>query len=353
MKNSSVSETSQALINNLILNSSFIKDIGLMNGKMGICIFFYLLSRKTSNEIYEEYAGDLLDEVCNQINNNTPADFENGLAGIGWGIEYLAENGFIDADTDGVLSELDNTISHIILNRAPNKLSIRDGFLGYGLFYCSYIRNEHPDTDKLTSLVKKECLIHIIDIIDDKTQDLHGIVQEPATWKPDWDLPCLLGFLGEAYLLNIFNYKVDKIVRKCMQYLEDNPNVYNPLNRFLIVFSLLSLEKKMNRNLSKIINKFDKNISRETLSAAISNLKVPDPEFPMAFLSFLYQRLYVLFDGKKKYLEEANYWCLSIGEIKSPVEANKCLGLFKGIAGLGLALNQLIIDGKHLPLKMQ
>ena len=95
----------QPLINTLLLNASFIDNIGLMHGKMGISVYFFHLARSTRNKVYEEYAGELIDEIYEEIIVNTPVNFENGLAGIGWGIEYLVQNGFIEADTDEVLED--------------------------------------------------------------------------------------------------------------------------------------------------------------------------------------------------------------------------------------------------------
>ena len=42
------------IIHYLILNASFIRDLGLLDGKMGICIFFYLYARQTGSKLYEE-----------------------------------------------------------------------------------------------------------------------------------------------------------------------------------------------------------------------------------------------------------------------------------------------------------
>ena len=41
------------IIHYLILNASFIRDLGLLDGKMGICIFFYLYARQTGSKLYE------------------------------------------------------------------------------------------------------------------------------------------------------------------------------------------------------------------------------------------------------------------------------------------------------------
>ena len=98
------------IANVLMLNAGFFDNPGLLNGKMGIAIFFYHYSRYSKNKLYEDYAGELLDEIYEEINTSTPVNFENGLTGIGWGIEYLVKNGFVQADTDEALAEIENAV---------------------------------------------------------------------------------------------------------------------------------------------------------------------------------------------------------------------------------------------------
>jgi hypothetical protein len=43
------------LIDMLLLHSSFIDNLGLLNGKTGIAVFFYHLARQTGNSVYEDY----------------------------------------------------------------------------------------------------------------------------------------------------------------------------------------------------------------------------------------------------------------------------------------------------------
>ena len=77
---------------------------------MGIAIFFYQYGRYSDNKLYTDYAGELIDEIYEEINLNTSTDFADGLTGIGWGIEYLVKNGFIDADTDDILGDIDKKV---------------------------------------------------------------------------------------------------------------------------------------------------------------------------------------------------------------------------------------------------
>lgn len=104
-------ELLRELSDELLLNSSFFESPGLLNGKMGSVLFFFHYARYTQNTLYEEYANELLDIVCQELTEETPTNFSNGLCGIGWGIEYLAQNGFIDCNTNEVLADIDRKVT--------------------------------------------------------------------------------------------------------------------------------------------------------------------------------------------------------------------------------------------------
>ncbi len=116
----------------LLLHSSFIKELGLLKGKMGISIFSFLYARYTNNSIYEDFAGDLVDEIYEDIHIGYSKNFDTGLAGIAWGVEFLIQNNFIKADADNVLEELDLQL----IERDVRKIS--DNSLNSGLKGIAY-----------------------------------------------------------------------------------------------------------------------------------------------------------------------------------------------------------------------
>jgi len=150
------------IVNVLLLNSSFIENIGLMHGKMGISIFFFHLARKTKNSINKNYAGELIDEIYEKISTNIPANFENGLAGIGWGIEYLAQNGFIEADTDEMLEEFDNRLFQALIYKTPQEIRLLDGQVGLGAYFLKRIQNPISNDEKVPTLTNKQTYFHLI-----------------------------------------------------------------------------------------------------------------------------------------------------------------------------------------------
>ncbi|MDR1197468.1 MAG: hypothetical protein LBK94_00440 [Prevotellaceae bacterium] len=120
----------------LMLYASSISNPGLLNGKMGIVLFFYELGRYTRKKIYDNFAGELLDEVCIEINESTPINFRDGLCGIGWGIEYLIRNGFVEAGTDEILEELDKRIIETDVRRMGDN-SLETGLKGVASYVIS------------------------------------------------------------------------------------------------------------------------------------------------------------------------------------------------------------------------
>lgn len=119
----------ERIANHLIINSSFLDDLGLFHGKMGVVIFFYHYSRYTNNPIYEEFAGELLDEIYEEIHLDMSIGLESGLSGIGWGVNYLFQNNFVNGDLDNVLKDINQKIAEYNFEYITD-YSLRTGLKG-------------------------------------------------------------------------------------------------------------------------------------------------------------------------------------------------------------------------------
>ena len=131
----------------LAINSSFLGDLGLFHGRMGIVLFFAHYARATQCKHYEDFAGCLLDELYEEIHEDLPVNLENGLFGIGWGIEYLVQNGFMEGDTDEILADIDSKVMELDPLRMTN-LSFRYGLAGIA-FYVIARLNANRTTSTL------------------------------------------------------------------------------------------------------------------------------------------------------------------------------------------------------------
>lgn len=134
----------QALVY-LTINSSLMKDLGLFHGKMGIILFFSHYACFTPNKHFEDFAECLLDELYEEIHKDLPINLENGLCGIGWGIEYIVQRGFINGNTDDILADIDCKVMEIDPLRLSD-LSLRSGLAGIAFYIIARL-----NTNRVTS----------------------------------------------------------------------------------------------------------------------------------------------------------------------------------------------------------
>jgi hypothetical protein len=100
---------------------------------MGVILFFAHYARYRGESLYDEFAGELLDEIQEEIHADTPVNFESGLCGMGWGIEYLLQNGFMEGDSDEILSEIDKKVMERDVRRIED-ISVRTGLAGISYY---------------------------------------------------------------------------------------------------------------------------------------------------------------------------------------------------------------------------
>lgn len=125
----------KGIIDNQILYGSFSTDQSLLNGRMGLSLFFFHCSRLLHNRFYEDFAGDLLEDICMHLPFDLAVDFADGLCGIGWAVEYMGRQGFVEGDTDEILEEIDAKVMERDLRRTTDT-SFEHGLEGI----VSYVR---------------------------------------------------------------------------------------------------------------------------------------------------------------------------------------------------------------------
>ena len=109
----------------LMLNGSLLDNPGLINGKMGIAVFFFHYSRFTGNQLFNNYAAYLIEGIQRQIHDNSPAGYADGIAGIGVGADYLMRNDFVELDES----------TFVDFNKRMYRAVMYDPFLDFSLFH--------------------------------------------------------------------------------------------------------------------------------------------------------------------------------------------------------------------------
>ncbi|TXE06436.1 lanthionine synthetase LanC family protein [Algoriphagus aquimarinus] len=188
--------------------------VGLLNGKLGLSIYFYHLARKSEDQEFLKIADSLLGEIFEKLSEaKLPTDFENGLAGIAWGISYLVNLDFVEADLDDTLGELDDRIYKYLEDQKTNlPANLQNGIIGY-LVYCfdrleSSLKSGHQSNTYIFQKLSAGLLNQLGQLIEEeKLQD-----REPQLFNIFWDLPLVLIVLAKAKRLEVNSYKVDRIL---------------------------------------------------------------------------------------------------------------------------------------------
>lgn len=202
------------------------RNFDFIQGKMETVIFFYHYARLTNQIGIEGYADKLLDHLYSSINNETPLCFEEGVCGVGWGIEHLVQNKLVTANTDEVLAEVDAEVCRIVVHDIPTNLSSGNGVTGYGLYLLSRIKNPSSSNENLRTLSNKHILIKVINEIE--------ILLDECEWKienvgENKDLLVLLHFLSQVLKERVCYAKTVKIIKKLLinlnTFINNNPGL--------------------------------------------------------------------------------------------------------------------------------
>lgn len=149
----------------LIINGTLTECPGLVHGKIGIAIFFFHYAKYTNNMLFADYAMDLIDEILNQLNVNSRANYKKGIAGIGVGIDYMIQNDFLDTEDD-ICEDFDSIMYRAVKYDPWPDFSQYNGLTGYGRYWMTRLNFPVP------AMQARECLIHIVKLIEENLPDI-------------------------------------------------------------------------------------------------------------------------------------------------------------------------------------
>lgn len=139
----------ETIVQTLIINGTLTDSPGLFYGKTGIAVFFFNYARQTGNELFYDYAIDLIDKIQDQITVSISAQYDIGLAGIGVGFEYFVQNGFLEADDNDIFEDLDARMYRITMYEPYSDLNIEGGLTGWGRYFIFRLKGNGKKDRKL------------------------------------------------------------------------------------------------------------------------------------------------------------------------------------------------------------
>lgn len=200
------------------------KDLGLMGGVSGIVLFYFYYAKSFKDDEANEKGHLLLYNIFETINKGVYYDsFANGIVGIGWVVEHLLENDFIETSDNNLLLELDNcallTMDKGIGN---NDFDYLHSALGNGIYFLSRLKKNN---------LVKDYLIKLVDAFEDASEfDILGGLKWPTLneGRKIYNLSLSHGiasnivFLTKVLEYDIYSKKAYKLLSGSVNYLINN-----------------------------------------------------------------------------------------------------------------------------------
>ena len=169
--------------------------------------------------IMKRWAGELLDSISTRIDQRSPLNISDGLLGFGWGIGYLIKNGFVEADPDEILEEIEdkifkNTTDVDVL--IGNKLSIFD------IIHYNLIRTRVDSPPSIIARIKSVLLY------------IESLNKEELYRLPARDISAII-YLLTLNIQKNSEWQILKDLQSLAGYVERNCNRYDPYSQILLV----------------------------------------------------------------------------------------------------------------------
>lgn len=188
-----------------------VKKYGLYRGNAGLAISYFVLFRYTSRKAFEYKAKVALDGIYENIASVELLNYAEGLAGIGWAIEWMVQNKFIQANTDEVLEDIDDTIYKSVLYAPDNTVSLSIGTLSKAAYFLKRYQSVNPGTHRYKNICHQECLIILTDEIEEKTAKLREVLDIDGFISQDERISSEMIDLAHSiiFLSKFLSYKIN------------------------------------------------------------------------------------------------------------------------------------------------
>jgi len=241
-------KTLQKIANLLILNFQNIENLGLINGKMGVAIFLYHYARHSFQSVYSDQADDLLDELFAALNESH--FLIDGVSSIGFGLDHLIKNRFIETDEnpDELFKDVDVRLSIDMDNQCVLDLRSNFPIFSVGFYTLSRIKTTSRTVQK-NKLLKSS---------------LEGI-DKIFSYEKQWMVPVftnsIIRFLIGVSAHGLYKKKVEKLQKKALLFVLNTftETTYRPIDIAILQY-LLSSAKSDSGLVDKImvrINQFE------------------------------------------------------------------------------------------------
>lgn len=130
----------QKMLHHLILHSHDVPTAwGLFDGMTGIMLVLTHYARVHKMPFIEYVSDYLMEQILKNITKTESINFGNGMAGVGWGVEYLIQNGYMKGWGVELTREMDDRIMSVDIRRMTDD-TIETGFTGLFHYVIAHIQ---------------------------------------------------------------------------------------------------------------------------------------------------------------------------------------------------------------------
>lgn len=229
------------LNNQLLLSMDKTYPIGLATGKLGVCLYYFYLSRWEENDEFKLIAESLLDDVLSQLSDTMDVTVESGLAGVAIGLSHLVNEKFIEGDINDILGDVDSAIFRklaFLVYKDTKKYILKAELIH--LLYYLYVRyTEQTSSDN--QYIFQELIIRTIEMFKEDLQT--DFFNEHLSFSlRDFHLPLFLYIIGKIYDLDIYQDRITKILEEYMNQIVSTYPV-SQANRLYLLWGLISIKQ--------------------------------------------------------------------------------------------------------------
>jgi lantibiotic biosynthesis protein len=123
-----------------------------LNGNAGLVLFYFYFYRYSKNELYYNKAVRILENIFERIDGNySNSNFFDGISGIGWLLEHIVDNNFIEIDCDSLFGDTIDEHIHqgMLRDLYQDNFAFDDGALGKCFYFIKRYRNTKCNLLKL------------------------------------------------------------------------------------------------------------------------------------------------------------------------------------------------------------
>ncbi|HCC50778.1 MAG TPA: hypothetical protein DEQ30_00945 [Porphyromonadaceae bacterium] len=300
---------------------------GLLQGKTGIALFLYLYADYMNDPAKTLFADELTDHIIAHITEHATLDYSTGLTGFGVAIEYLIRKGYIEADADEVLEDLDNLVNNYVHDRKYIDI------LGPGKYLAFRLLNSQKQKSSMVQRSRES----IAKIMNMPGNTYNTCAEAMATMDMLNDL--YISEMDNAEIRAYLDYATDKmetIVYEDMHF-GKYPGTFNPL--VTAVKLLQTAENKKDRQYTHRALFF-----LDTYEAGFRKF-LDDGSYGFSSGAFKWAPLYNYVGYKldnHQYKHLATEWlAICLKKIESLANNSikiPCMDIWNGYAGMGLSL---------------